>query len=362
MRRMLGRLLLVGSAMAWALACPASASDYYAGKRLTVVINFAAGGPADIEGRVVAKHLVKHIAGTPGLVVQNMDGAGGLLGTNYIGEVAAKDGTVLGLLSGAAWQAVGDTKGRKVEFKSYEFVAAFPGTTVYFMRRDVKPGIKSPLDLGKAEGVISGGLGADGSKDILLRLTLDILGHKYKYVTGYRGSAAARLALSQGEINYYAESPPSYRGVVEPGMVAKGEAIGLFYDLDYDGSPYVVPKAVRGLDMLPFPELYKRIRGAYPSGEYWQAYRAVVSLNHALQRLAVVPPGTPQAAVDALRTAFARLADDKDLAEECNKAFGYVPDIVTGADINERVRNRLTTTPEMKAYIARYIEIGAKLK
>ena len=361
MRRIVDTLLL-GSVLLWALAGAARASDYYAGKRLTVIINFAAGGPADIEGRVVARHLMKHIAGQPGLVIQNMDGAGGLLGTNYIGEVAAKDGTVLGLLSGAAWQAVGDTRGRKVDFRSYEFVATFPGTTVYFMRTDVKPGIKSPLDLGKAEGLISGGLGADGSKDILLRLTLDILGHKYKYVTGYRGSAAARLALAQGEINYYAESPPSYRSVVEPGMVAKGEAIGLFYDLDFDGGPYTVPKAVRGLDMLPYPELYKRIRGTYPSGEYWDAYRAVVSLNHALQRLAVVPPGTPQAAVDALRAAFARLADDKELAEECTKTFGYVPDIVTGPDINERVRKTLTTTPEMKAFIARYVEVGAKLK
>ena len=68
-----------------------------------MLINFAAGGPADIESRIFAKHLVKHIDGAPNLVVQNMDGAGGLIGAQYLGEVAAKDGTVLGALTGTAW-------------------------------------------------------------------------------------------------------------------------------------------------------------------------------------------------------------------------------------------------------------------
>src|SRR5476651_640015 len=51
---------------------------FYKGKRLTLLINFAAGGPTDIEGRLFAKYLVKHIEGQPGVIVQNMDGAGGL--------------------------------------------------------------------------------------------------------------------------------------------------------------------------------------------------------------------------------------------------------------------------------------------
>src|SRR6202023_1802040 len=76
---------------------------FYKGKRLTLLINFAAGGPTDIEGRLFAKYLVKHIAGQPGMIVQNMDGAGGLIGAQYLGEIAPKDGTVVGYLSGSAW-------------------------------------------------------------------------------------------------------------------------------------------------------------------------------------------------------------------------------------------------------------------
>src|SRR4029077_6987454 len=79
------------------------AEPFYKGKRITVLINFAAGGPTDIEGRLFAKYLVKHIAGQPNLIVQNMDGAGGMTGATYLGEIAPKDGTYVGYLSGTSW-------------------------------------------------------------------------------------------------------------------------------------------------------------------------------------------------------------------------------------------------------------------
>ena len=96
-------LALICAAVVLAAHSAAAQQPYYKGKRLTVLINFAAGGPADIESRIFAKHLVKHIDGAPNLVIQNMDGAGGLIGAQYLGEVAAKDGTVLGALTGTAW-------------------------------------------------------------------------------------------------------------------------------------------------------------------------------------------------------------------------------------------------------------------
>ena len=80
-----------------------AADPFYKGKRITLLINFAAGGPTDIEGRLFAKYLVKHIEGEPGIIVQNMDGAGGLVGASYLGEVAPKDGTYIGYLSGTSW-------------------------------------------------------------------------------------------------------------------------------------------------------------------------------------------------------------------------------------------------------------------
>src|ERR1700719_1611347 len=159
------------------LAATAKADEpFYKGKRLTLLISFAAGGPTDIEGRLFAKYLVKHIEGQPGVIVQNMDGAGGLIGAQYIGEVAPRDGTVLGYLSGSAWLYVSDPDRWRVDFRKYEFVAYQPGTTVHFVRTDVPPGMHRPADIAKAQGLIAGGLSADTSKDLRLRLAPDLVG------------------------------------------------------------------------------------------------------------------------------------------------------------------------------------------
>src|SRR6201990_2361882 len=98
---------LVGLCAYFAGPRGAAAEDaFYKGKRLTEMVNYAAGGPTDIEGRLFARHIARHIAGQPFLIVQNRDGASGLVGTNFIGEVAPRDGSMLGYLTGASWQYI----------------------------------------------------------------------------------------------------------------------------------------------------------------------------------------------------------------------------------------------------------------
>ena len=138
----------------------AAADDpFYKGKRLSLIINFAAGGPTDIEGRLLAKHLARHIDGYPGILVQNMDGAGGMIGAGYLGEVAPKDGTTLGYFTGSAWRYANNPERFRIDFRTYEFVAYQPGTSIAYMRTDVPPGIKAATDIVKAKGVVAGGLG-----------------------------------------------------------------------------------------------------------------------------------------------------------------------------------------------------------
>src|SRR5215468_8782595 len=221
---MLRMRAVIALCAALAVAAPMAHADdpFYAGKRLTILINFAAGGPTDIEGRLFAKHLARHVDGTPNIVIQNMDGAGGIVGAKYLGEVASRDGTMVGYFTGTAFMYALDPERFRVDFKTYQFVATQPGTTVHFVRADVAPGMTEPTDIIKAKGLILGGLSVDTPKDLRLRLAMDMLGIPFKYVTGYRSSPAARLAFQRGEINFFSESPPSYRGVVDPSMVKTG--------------------------------------------------------------------------------------------------------------------------------------------
>jgi tripartite-type tricarboxylate transporter receptor subunit TctC len=77
-------------------------------------------------------------------------------------------------------------------------------------------------------------------------------------------------------------------------------------------------------------------------------------------RLIAMPPGSPPAAVDALRAALARLNNDKDYAEEAMKIIQFVPQYETGPDINARIRKRIEVKPEVRRFVADYIRSARK--
>jgi putative tricarboxylic transport membrane protein len=347
------------ASVSWASLATA-AEPYYKGKRLTIMVNFAPGGSTDIEGRLFARHIAKHIEGQPTVLVQNMDGAGGLNGTNYVGEVAPKDGTVVGFLGGAAWQYASDPERHRVDLRTYEFIAYQPGTTVYYVRSDVAPGMKEPADIVKAKGLIAGGNGAHNARDLIIRLTLDILGVPYKYVTGFRSGQTVRLALQRGEVNFFAEPASAYRGAVVPQLVKPGIAIPVYFDPTYNGEKLTVSKQADGLDLLPFQDLYRKVKGAPPSGKLWDVYLTVLSLTSAMGRVVALPPGAPPEAVAAMRIAVERLNHDKAYAAEAAKAIGFAPDFEAGPDTNRQVRQALVVKPEIRAFVANYIKSANK--
>jgi tripartite-type tricarboxylate transporter receptor subunit TctC len=210
-----------------------------------------------------------------------------------------------------------------------------------------------PADIVKAQGLIAGGLSADTSKDLRLRLALDMLRVPYKYVTGYRSSPPARLALERGEISMFSESPPSYRSVVEPSLVKTGKVIPVFYDEVDDPPP--PQKQLEGLAIPSFPQLYRQIKGELPSGKLWDAYKVLYDMNSTLQRMIVLAPGTPAVAVAALRSAIEALNNDKDFAAEAIKAIEFAPDYPAPPDVSQKVRAMMVTSPAMRDFINDYM-------
>jgi tripartite-type tricarboxylate transporter receptor subunit TctC len=288
-----------------------------------------------------------------------MDGAGGMIGAGYLGEVAPKDGTMVGYFTGTAWRYANDPARFRTDFRTYDFLAYQPGSTVYYARSDVEPGIKEATDIVKAKSLVAGGLGAENAKDLLIRLALDMLGVPYRYVTPFPGSQAARLALQRNEINFFSESPPSYRAVIA-GLVREGTVVPIFYDPEYNGESLSISRQVEGLPMLPFQELYRKIKGSLPSGQLWDTYLTILSVNSAMQRTVVLPPNSPPPAIAAMREAIAALNDDKDYAAEATKTLGFAPEWVAGPDTNAQVRRALSITPQMRAFIADYVKNAKK--
>ena len=98
-----GALALLALALfaAPALGQTENVADFYRGKTVNVLIGVGVGGEYDIQARLVARHIGKHIPGNPSVVPQNMTGAGGLRMINYLYNVAPKDGTSIGMIANA---------------------------------------------------------------------------------------------------------------------------------------------------------------------------------------------------------------------------------------------------------------------
>jgi len=266
----------------------------------------------------------------------------------------------VGFLTATAWNFAAEPERFRVDFKTYEHVGYTGGTAVYYMRKDVPPGIAKPTDIVKAKGLVSGGVNARTGRDISIRLTLDVLGVPFRHVTGYGSGERARLALQRSEIHLYSDTTPGYRGAVEGTLVKDGTVIPLWYDPLWDGKTFGKSKQVEGLPIKAYHEVYQEIFGKMPSGPHWEAYLALITLNGAMQRILSLPPGAPPAAVAALRAALERLNNDKDYHDDATKTLGFIPEYYAGADTGPQIRNALTVRPEIRTFVADYIATGGK--
>src|SRR5687767_9405601 len=94
-----GQLLVAAIACATTATLPAQA-QFYQGKQITIVVGFTSGGTYDATARLTARHLGKHLAGNPSVVVRNMPGSGSLVATLNLYNTAPKDGTALAMIGG----------------------------------------------------------------------------------------------------------------------------------------------------------------------------------------------------------------------------------------------------------------------
>lgn len=341
-----------------AAASPSCAADFYAGKTLSLLINYAPGGPADTEGRLIARHLGKHIAGNPTIVIRNMPGAGGVVGANWLGTVAPTDGSTLGFLTGVTSKAALADVNFKADMSKYAFVAGVSGISIAFIRTDVPPGLKKPEDIMKAKDFWVGGLTVDSDKDIRMRLELDMLGIPHKYITGYGNTADARLALQRNELQMYAESSPTYRTTIEPGLVATGQAIPLWHDSVDLGAGLVRSPEAAGIEAPTYEEFLLKQKGAFPTGIMWDSFRRLNETGTTFLRLYVMAPGTQKEALDAIRAGIVKLSLDAEFREEAQRTMKFTPTFFTGDKAEISFREKLKSDPAIVAFMRDYIEKG----
>lgn len=342
------------------LAQPSSqAEDFYRGKQLSLLVNLSAGGPTDTEARLLARHLFRHIPGNPAIVPRIMTGAAGNVAANWLGQVAPNDGLTLGFFSTVAGASAMGASSLKVELPKMTFAGTGSGVSVTYGRRDIGGGLKTPEDFVRASEVWMGGLAIDVDKDLRLRLQLDLLGMNYKYVTGYPGAADVRLAVQRGEVQMTSESMPSYRAAVEPSLIAKGEAMPLWYDYANEAEA-PVPHEADGIPALSFHQYFRKVRGRPPEGLKWDAFDTINTVARGYERVLLMAPNTPTEALASIKAALVALRTDEEFRRDAMATMKFVPEYDTSKDAERLFLQKVAPNPKLIAFFNEYIEEGKR--
>ena len=189
-----------------ALGLPAGPSNaqeapsFYAGKIIKLIVGLPPGGGADAYARLVQRHLGRHTAGTPTIIIQNMPGAGSLRSVMAL-NAAPEDGTVMAHFSSALLsEAITAPERVRLDFRSYAWLGNISeDVRVCYLRS--ASGIRNWNDMLARNEVIFGATAQGNAGNVDTALLRNLFGVKVKQVSGYAGSAEKRLAVEKGEID-----------------------------------------------------------------------------------------------------------------------------------------------------------------
>lgn len=305
-------------------------AEFFKGRTVTVVIGSTAAGGVDVYGRLLARHLGRHIPGQPNVVPQNMPGAGSIVTANHIFFAAPKDGTQIGtVLSGAIFDPLVAEGPRRYEPTKFIYIGnANSETGVCVVRADAPA--KSFADTFKTE-IIVGGTGPGSALTVSPVFLKNFFDVKIRMVSGYPGSREISLAVEKGELHgicglNWTSARQQYRDVLS------------------GGGPY---RVILQEDVEPMGELARLgvpLVTAFAKTEEDRKVLAAYYGQGAINRPFMVPPGTPADRVAVLRAAFMAAIRDPELIAEARRG-GLDVGATPGEEV-QAVVARLYATPE----------------
>ena len=328
-RRRVARLTFAFAAVTLiALTHPALAqgvADFYRGRNVTLVIGFSAGGGYDLYGRLLARHLGKHIPGQPGIVAQNREGAGSERAVLYLYNAAPKDGSVIGTFSRS--MAVAPLLvGAPFDATKLTWLGSISSDVSVCMMWHTSP--ISTFDDMLMKPFTVGGLAKDADPDIFAMVLRNMFGAKLKLVSGYPGTNDGTLAMERGEVDCmcgisWSTAKARHAEWMSSGKVHLPVQFGLRKEPDIPNVPAVTDLA--------------------NSAEQTRMLRLILA-GQAMARPYAAPPGIPDDRRRALIAGFdATMKDPEFLADAAKMQADVSP--VSAGDI-ERLLADVYATPK----------------
>jgi tripartite-type tricarboxylate transporter receptor subunit TctC len=312
-------------------------AEFFRGKQITMITSASVGGGYDQYARLLAKHMPRFIPGNPSIVVQNMPGADGLRAANYLYNVAAQDGSVIGgLARNNGLARFYDPESTQVQFDARKFHwLGSPQQEIGLLILRTEKGAKSIDDLKRIE-VTTSSTARNSPSSIYARMLNTLYGTKIKPVEGYAGSQDALLAVERNETDAHVSggSSAAFRARIAP-MLKEGKAkivlqMGMARDPEFPD----VPTAIEIM----------------PTAEGKQLFE-IAFAEQVMGRPFVLPPGVPPDRVKVLRDAFDKALKDPELLADA-KAQKMEIDPVTGAEINALLDRVYAAPPALAARLS----------
>ncbi len=327
-------------------------AQFSSGKTITMIVNYPAGGPTDIEGRIVAKHLPAHLPGNPAVVVKDVGGAGGIIGSNELGRAAPNGDTIGFFTLDVISQMLGNPE-IKTPYSNFVFVAGVESPLVVYIRKDTSPGLKVAGHVMKTNGFKALSLNAENTNTLNMDLAFDLLGIKYEPIPAYRGLKEVETAILQN-IGQAADSSLSgWAGSVEPTM---GNIVLPLWQLSpRHGGQYPRTKALPNLQT--FEEFYAAIHPdkTLSGNMTYRVLRAMADPQLAMFRVALMPPKTSEQTAAKMRSAFAEMWQDKAFLADYANVIKTEPIMVTAGE-GQDVLGELGNVPsDIKEFMTKYI-------
>lgn len=329
-----------------------AAAQFYKGKMITMIVNYPAGGPTDLEGRIVAQHLPDFIPGRPTVVVKNVGGAGGIIGSNQLGETSS-NGDTIGFFTLDIPSQILDNPALKTPYSNFVFIAGVESPLVVYMRRDTPPGINVGTDLMKTKGFKALSLNAENSNTINMDISLDLLGVKYEPIPAYRGLKEVETAVLQNIGQMANSSLSGWTGSIEPSM--GNIVLPLWQMSPRKNGGYPRTKALPNVPT--FEEFYASVHPDKPlAGQFaYEVLRTVGDPQLAMFRVVLMPPKTPDAAADALRSAFTEMWKNPEFLASYSKVINTEPILVTAPEGQQVLAGLGKVRSDIKSYLSKYV-------
>jgi tripartite-type tricarboxylate transporter receptor subunit TctC len=195
------RLALAGTLAALGATAGAAqpVEPFYRGRLLTMIISVGAGEGFDVNARLLARHLGRHIPGQPSIIARNMPGAGHVLAANYMATEAPRDGSMICAISPSIiTHQLLDGRGARYDVSRFQWL----GTTDYGNQAVYAWAASGVLSLEDtmSRAVVTGATGAGAYNMLYPVLMNNLLGTRLKIVAGYKSTKELEFALQRGEI------------------------------------------------------------------------------------------------------------------------------------------------------------------